>query len=98
MRSDIKFPNALPGSDNNTIDAGDQNFFKNLFRKTYEIGNKKIKAEKILVNGLEIDKNHIINRPEKYTIQLVFNLNGEEIIKEYILVVKALDVKVNNLS
>ncbi len=93
------FPNSLPWVSFDGVEAGDVNFFQNLAIQEIELSdNTKIKIDKILVNGVVVDKDHIINKPGTYTVTVVVKINGKEQSKEYTLTVKTKEVKENDVS
>lgn len=97
------FPEVLGWSDNNTITAGDSEFFSNLFNQEISITRgeetTKVKPFKITVNWLEVDATHRINQEGTFEIEsFVKNSQGEVLSKKYTIVVEYGDIETENLN
>ncbi len=81
-----EFPQTL--GDNNTIAAGNADFFKQLFALQIPLNDgTAVTPSEILVNDQKVSKTHIINIPETYKLKLLIAKGKHTLQKEYTVTV-----------
>ncbi len=91
------FPKTI--GDNNTVEAGNADFFSQLFALEIPLNDGTTATPtEILINNKKVANTHIINVPETYTLQIVIKKEKSTLQQEYTLVVTALEIKTNKVE